>query len=422
MTYQLGINIARPSDHCEKNKIQEYYGYYFHQFSERGFSVFRIVFTSRSLNPFHKKGQEDLLKIFKYCKKYNLKLILCLYHFTDFIDFYQREYVSKEYLSYWKDIKHSTIINWLKTIDNNWLSDVIYSIELFNEIDLIPLCLREQIINDLNKLLSVIKKSFSFDCHISLANHLNFSSFKERFNCPIDLHLYSFPYDTLLSNIKFIGIINSSNYIGEYAKYSDYYHSSLSSVIYFFAGIRAGGLLWWKLSPFSRRWEELIQEKKYQIWLSIFWNFFWKLPKLQYDQRKEILIEQTKKEICIDSPFKKIFSRLFSLLINPRILKYELWAIKKFLQKTIHKNKLLDQLSFVDEKENLYILLESYVNFSIKIPDFNKYHLCNLQNLLSGEIITITNRDNISQIKPWCYLLYLFKNEENSDFNENNTL
>lgn len=234
MFYHLGINLAWPTTYSKMKKIP-YFKHHIFALQTMGFSVFRIVFTSWSLNHHSSQGQQEILQILKFCKKNNLKVTLVLYHFTDFCDFPTREYFHYENKSEGMIISEKFTIELMSRIFEENLQSTIHNIELFNEVDLVSPKKQKRILQMLNLLLISLKVRFSFHYTISISNHLNKKQVQQYFYGPIELHTYSYPHETLLGNIKYMQKSNCFQQIGEYAKYSDEHRSILSSYVYFTA-------------------------------------------------------------------------------------------------------------------------------------------------------------------------------------------
>lgn len=401
MIYHLGINLAWPTSNTQTKGIN-----YFKQniplLQTMGFSLFRVIFTSWALNHHLTQNQQEIIQLLKYCQKRNIKLILSLYHFTDFLNFSSREYHHYENKHRSMQISGKSIMSLLSRIFEENLQQSIYRIELFNEIDLAEPKQQKYLLQKLNSLLIVLKENFPLPYTISISNHLNQNQIQSQISCPLELHTYSYPHETLLGNIKYIQKNNFPQQISEYAKYSDEYKPILSSHIYFAAWLWAWALLRREASPLSRWWEEIIKDEKYKKILRLFQDTFQKLPQVNYIPDINISFIPQKSKNIIASPYSKIKTRLTNILQNIRTIKDERWAIKKFLYKSFFPSPKSDFLVFRDHNNKYYILIETYTSNSIDLQQIIYTQGYSI-NLLTAKCNSFKNSTSIS-VSPWCYL------------------
>lgn len=401
MVYHLGINLAWPTTYSQ-TKGNAYFKYHIPLLQRMGFNIFRVIFTSWSLNPYSIQDQEEIIQLLKYCQKKNIKLILVLYHFTDFLDLSTREYFHHENKNKSMRISKTSIITLMSRIFEENLQNTIYHIELFNEIDLAEPKQQKYLLQKLNSLLIVLKENFPLPYTISISNHLNQNQIQSQISCPLELHTYSYPHETLLGNIKYIQKNNFPQQISEYAKYSDEYKPILSSHIYFAAWLWAWALLRREASPLSRWWEEIIKDEKYKKILRLFQDTFQKLPQVNYIPDINISFIPQKSKNIIASPYSKIKTRLTNILQNIKVLKHERWAIKKFLYKSLSPSSKSDFLVFRDHENKHYILIETYTSNIIDLQQIIYTQGYSI-NLVTAKRNSFKNNTTIS-VCPWCYL------------------
>lgn len=401
MVYHLGINLAWPTSHSQATG-NVYFEHHIPLLQAMGFSIFRVIFTSWALNHHSVQNQQEMIQLLKYCQKRNIKLILSLHHFTDFLGLSTSEYHRHENKHRHIRIDKNSIIILLSRIFEEGLQNTIYSVELFNEIDLTATKQQKQILQKLNSLLIALKENFPLPYTISISNHLNQKQIQPKIFCPLELHTYSYPHETLLGNIKYIQKNNFLQQISEYAKYSDEYKSILSSHIYFISWLWAWALLRREVSPLSRWWEEIIKDERYKKILLLFERTFQKLPQVTYIPDGSISFIPQKSKNIITSPYSKIQTRLTNILQNIRILKHERWAIKKFLYKLFSSSPKSDFLVFRDHNNKHYILIETYTSNIIDLQQIIYTQGYSI-NLLTAKRNSFKSDTPIS-VSPWCYL------------------
>lgn len=387
------INLAWSSS---KNIEQDYYNW-FSICEKNNIKFVRIFLCSWSINALYDKKNIMLLKkVIQRAEKYGIEICLVLNNFVDFnIDTYSdinnptyswlNNPYSKKYKNATKFFKvmdldyFNNIINVLQEI---YSYDNIKYIEIVNEIDQIY-CSNEILIKWLNKLLYKLRRiydeRYTFTCSIS--NYELYDYYRKKADCYIDLHFYSFPFESAIENIEYINKKSKLLYLGEYAKYSDNsYLKTDNAKIYFSSGLWGAYFCKLNFVPLHWWWQKLLINKEYMRIITLFNSITEELGEIeQIEQIRDLKYNSISKQHN-DLEYKKIKSRLTTLVKHPLYIFKDYRNIKKFLTKKLHKqNEVIIRKIISNKKEVIYLECKN----DIKIMSGFQYEKA--INLVSGK-------------------------------------
>ena len=332
-------------DWCDKHKIK----------------IIRIIFSKWGLNCIYDKKDVIIFKqIVQYASTKNISIIISLLNFTDFNTINYLD-INNENFS-WKFNKYQIIdkkvSKFFKKINDVLIEDISYVldsiaeynnikfIEIMNEIDQVNYN-DVILINWCNKLIDILSKNYKkyiFTCSVS--NHQKYDLYREKLNCYVDLHFYSFPSESAFKNLQYV-IDNYKEilYFGEYAKNSDYsYMKDYGSKLYFTSGLWGSYFLKLTYSAMSWWWDDIIINSEYEKIID-FYNT--NNHNFQFDNFEEISTEGLSIEYNNNSTNKdtieknKIIERIINLLKHPLFIFKELKSIRKYLSRKLKKEKSL---------------------------------------------------------------------------------
>lgn len=377
---KLAINLAW----CNRNLEQEY-NKWLSICSSNNIKLVRIFLCSWGINAlFDDKDIKLLENVIKnaYAKRMDVCLVInnfVDYNINNYSDINNKMYSWKKN-PYFKKYKNTK--NFFKTIDVDYLSKIehilnrmskyknIRYIEIMNEIDQIE-CPNKILINWVNSLIKKLKIMFKdryiYTCSVS--NYELFNMFSKKINCYVDLHFYSFPYESAMENIEYIIKRHSILYLGEYAKYSDSaYLNDINSKIYFASGLWAAYFYNLKYSPLHWWWQHLLNNKDYINIVNVYNILINKLGKVKKVENVNIKFKFISRN---DNKLekKKIKERLDTLIKHPLFIFNEFRNIKKFIKKKFsEKSKIICRKILLYEKDVYYlecsndIIIEDNIN------------------------------------------------------------
>lgn len=429
-----GINIAW---NLENTDIVKYYYYWIDYCYENNIKLIRIILTSLGCNALNQKEDiKKLIEIIDYGNKNEIEVVLVV---NNFVDFNNKTYCDSNNALYsWKSNiyceKYGKNINFFKKLDNEYITSVIYlldkikkfknikKIELFNEIDQVQCnkkILKCWIISLKKALIDKYKSRYEFFC--SIADYNNYNRFNTDSNLKIDIHLYSFPYESAFLNIEYLHLLDPQNkmLLGEFAKNSDSpYLSQLESKIYFCSGIWASFFYNYDNIPLHWWWEETRKNEEYKKIINIFESY-----SIMYDYPKNKIqkisngvnyeIEDNNIENKINE-YNKIKYRLINLIKHPFYLKSELQGIKKYIKKKTKKEENCNVYKINKNDGDFYIEARKKVGLNMKklYSYQSKYYII---NLLTGNIRGGNPKENVIELDKGCYLIMVKKEEKNSE-------
>ncbi|MCL2860542.1 MAG: hypothetical protein FWF46_08395 [Oscillospiraceae bacterium] len=328
-------NYKKWIDTCEKNKIE----------------VIRIISCSWSINFLYEhEDMRKLIEIIEYAKIKNIEICLVLNNFVDFniknyndINNERYSWIANKYSDYYKKPT-----NFFKNVDKEYLNNIlnvlfkIYEydnicyIEIMNEIDQIH-CNKRVLANWCNKINKNIIDKFPnrYKILCSISNYALYEYYKRKLNCFVDLHFYSFPYESAYRNIEKYDVLSF-----EYAKNSDkHYLQDYNSKIYFCSGIWGAFILKRAITPMHWWWQELLSNKNYLTIMDVLSknvsDFGEILDVTNYNVSYELLYSNSEKRES-----NKIIQRLINLIKHPSFIVNEFKSIRKFIIKKLKKEEL----------------------------------------------------------------------------------
>lgn len=404
--FEIGINI--PWFVIKYQDVLELYKENFSTCKRLGITHVRIFFTRWSMSPIYRDEDIPLLaKVLDVAEIHGIKIIPVLFHFTDFID-YRNGAKKEEFSRLNNPFKKGKINTFFKDLDEDMVRSVdrvldvlderVETIELFNEIDLVPARVDNKVAR-VNSLKSHISKKYNFNLWISLADDFQYKKY-EKVTCKLDSHFYSYPYDRGLKNIEYYRKWRKDSYLGEYARYSDQSYINRQDTLAFFLSWLYGALFYWyKVSPYSWWWDEILANKKYLKSIEVFWSV---VPLIKKDRIESLDLKKTDIMIQFDnidtkensgggeSPLlQKVKERVWDIIAHPKNLFNEIRALKKLWYKIIHS--VQKESIFLREYEigNKTIIYVESSNKSKKITiNTEKSYVLSCINLQTGEVIS----------------------------------
>lgn len=394
MHNKLAINLGWNSE----GVIEENYYEWLNTCKKYNISFVRIFLCSWSINALYNTKYITILNnIINYAFQKKIEVCLVLNNFVDYnvknyLDINDKRFswLSNPYYSKYKNQKI-----FFQTLDKKYLNDVvkilkiIYKydnvkyIEVMNEIDQIH-CSNKILINWTNLLINNLTKTF-LDRYIytcSISNYELLSKFKDKMNCYVDLHIYSFPYENAIENIEYIINKHNITYLGEYAKHSDSSHlNSIDSKRYFISGLWGSYFYGLQYTPMHWWWKETLCNSEYLKFIDMYNLISSKLDNVK-DVKKVTIQYHIANESIVDNRIEKnkIKERLNNLLKHPLFIINEFKSIKKFIvKKSIKQHKvILRKILF----NNNYIY---YLECSNDIIIEEKLHKKHIIDLATGE-------------------------------------
>lgn len=392
----IGMNFCwSPS----KNDTLETYKGYFDWCDEHKVKIIRIVFSKWGLNCIYDKKDVTILKqIVQYASTKNINIIIVLLNFTDFNTVNYLDINNKKFS--WKFNKYRIVdkkvskffkkINDVLVEDINYVLDSIAEynnikfIEIMNEIDQVN-CDDSILINWCNKLISILSKKYLkciFTCSVS--NYQKYDIYREKLNCYVDLHFYSFPSESAFKNLQYVMNNYKQNlYFGEYAKNSDHpYMNDYRSKLYFTSGLWGSYFLRLTYSAMSWWWDDIIINPDYEKIIDFFNT---NNITFQFDNFEEMSIERLSIEYNNNSTNKhiheanKIIERIINLLKHPLFISKELKSIKKFLSRKLKNENSLTVYKMSSKSKKIFYI------------ECNKECIIDLKNLLLNKKVCIYN-------------------------------
>lgn len=368
MHNKLSINLGWSSNHNIEN---DYYKW-LDICRKHNIKFVRMFLCSWSINALYDKTYLNTLEnIIKYADNNNIEICLVL---NNFVDYNIKNYSDINDIKYsWKAnpyyTKYKKVKNFFQMLDQNYLNNVknildliekycnVKYIEIMNEIDQIN-CSNNILINWANNLISklerIYKNRYIFTCSIS--NHELFKIFKKQMNCYVDLHFYSFPYESAIENIEYMNNEHKILYLGEYAKFSDRaYLKNIKSKIYFSSGLWGSYFYNLEYVPLHWWWQDLLVDKDYLKIISNYTLISQKLGVVNSVEKIDIKYKTFNK---IDNLLekKKINERFKTLLKHPLFIFNELYSIKKFInKKRIKQSEVVFRKINTNKKEIFYL-------------------------------------------------------------------
>lgn len=368
MHNKLSINLGWSSNHNIEN---DYYKW-LDICKKYEIKFVRMFLCSWSINALYDKTYLNTLEnIIKYADNNNIEICLVL---NNFVDYNIKNYSDINDIKYsWKAnpyyTKYKKVKNFFQMLDQNYLNNVknildliekycnVKYIEIMNEIDQIN-CSNNILINWANNLISklerIYKNRYIFTCSIS--NHELFKIFKKQMNCYVDLHFYSFPYESAIENIEYMNNEHKILYLGEYAKFSDRaYLKNMKSKIYFSSGLWGSYFYNLEYVPLHWWWQDLLVDKDYLKIISNYTLISQKLGVVNSVEKIDIKYKTFNK---IDNLLekKKINERFKTLLKHPLFIFNELYSIKKFInKKRIKQSEVVFRKINTNKKEIFYL-------------------------------------------------------------------
>ncbi|MEG0221492.1 MAG: hypothetical protein RR922_02265 [Clostridia bacterium] len=358
----------------------------------------RIILSSWSLNALSEKSKQNELKeILDICEINKLEVHLTLMNFVDYNKYVYNDTNTPDYswLGNVYNKKHKiSRQTFFETLQEVFKKDIenlffllnqygnIRNIELINECDQIEIgCTLK--FKWINQFISFLKSKYpTYNYSISISNHLLYKKYKENIKCTIDLHMYSFPTESMALNI----LEYNGNVVGEFAKYSDYHNiDSINSRIYFTAGIWIASLLNYKVTPLHWWWDELLESEAYCKIIKFFNNKKFSLKSNKYVLIKQIVFS---KELNKSKENRKIYERIINIIKHPLILIHELNSIKKFLYKKVYEEKNHRIIYFYEE--NIYFIetyQKIYTHNLVLSKKAKIYNLINAKCIKSNDIL-----------------------------------
>ena len=354
--YNIENDYYKWLDICKKNEIK----------------FVRIFLCSWSINALYDNTYLKILEnIINYADNNDIEICLVL---NNFVDYNIKNYSDINDIKYsWKAnpyyTKYKKVKKFFQVIDQNYLNDVksildivekysnIKYIEIMNEIDQIN-CFNNILINWVNNLIAklerIYKNRYTFTCSIS--NHELFKIFKKQINCYVDLHFYSFPYESAIENIEYMNNKNKILYLGEYAKFSDRsYLQDMESKIYFSAGLWGSYFYNLEYVPLHWWWQDLLIDGDYLKIISNYKSISQKLGVVTSVEKIDIEYKIVNKTGNLLEK-KKFNERFKTLLKHPLFIVNELHSIKKFInKKRIKQSEVVFRKINTNKKEIFYL-------------------------------------------------------------------
>lgn len=409
MTYAVWINLWW-TDNSE-NILQQYF-HWIDLCSKHEIKTIRIFSVRWSINAlFEENGLELFLRIIEYAAESGISVIPVLAHFTDFIDRHERDLEDDSYT--WRSfpLKKKNIADFFREPDTQFLAALyrvldrlescanISTIELFNEIDLVPVSQR-RLSCWVAGLAVFLQRRYAgrFDYVLSLADERNYQRFENVLSelpyIKIDLHNYWIPSEFAFENFeKLQKKYWDSLSFCEYWKYS--HQSNLdhpAALQYFASGLCWGMFSWREVSPFHWWWNELLERAKYLQVIntihSISPEALSSAPCGGYEIK--IIHDNSDGSVTGRSPnFEKIFERWGHLLRNPFRIAQEFWAIVKLFRILFHKifNRTILFHRWFRNKHTRFVYLETIPAKTIHMDLHlnHPYGAVTVLNVLTGE-------------------------------------
>lgn len=382
MYNKIAINLGWSSD----GKIEENYYKWLNICKKHNINFVRIFLCSWSINALYNKKYITVLNnVISHALEKKIEVCIVLNNFVDYniknysdINDKHFSWISNPYYNKYKKQK-----NFFQTLDNNYLSQVInilkliykYDnvkyIEVMNEIDQIH-CSNNILINCANLLIENLTKKFQdryiYTCSIS--NHMLLTKFKEKMNCYIDLHMYSFPYENAIENIEYIINKHSVLYLGEYAKHSDSsYINDIDSKTYFISGLWGSYFYNLTYTPMHWWWEEILNNSDYLVFIDIYNLISHKLDAVKKVEKINLQYKIYGKPNKFNQSEKnKIKERLNNLIKHPLFVINELKSIKKFvIKKGIKQHEVVFRKIMFDNDYIYYLECNNNIMINKKI-------------------------------------------------------
>lgn len=418
-TTQLAINICWNKN---ENKYDNYKDY-IEICSKHNIKLVRIFCSTWGINALYNKEEINILKnILNYAQLKDITVILVLLNFTDFN---RQNYLDINNIKYsWLNNKYNkkrfTSGMFFKKLDKDFLCDIsfllneikmfnnISFIEIMNEIDQVE-CNNKLISRWCNKLLIELKSKFpNYIYTCSISNYQKYQFFKDNVNCYVDLHSYSFPYNSAFKNIQHIMSLNKEIlYLGEYSKHSDYpYVDDFNAKIYFVSGIWGALLFGLNYTPMTWWWDSILNNDNYKKIINFYNNNYEYISNYKLND-KNILSPKyiREQERTINNhESNKIKERIINLIKHPLFVVKEFNNIKKYITKKIMKNN--DNFVYELHGNNIksyYIEVNDKKIINIgSIVSPGQYYLIDLINV-NKNIIIVNKNTNLDLFG--CYLL-----------------
>ena len=392
MYNRLAVNLGWSSD---RNIRDDYYEW-FSLCKKHNISFVRIFLCSWSINALYDKDFLPILcDVIKCARKNKIEVCLVLSNFVDYninnySDINNKKY-SWQYNPYYD--KYKGVKKFFKQLDKDYIDTIkhvlsvlskysnVKYIEIMNEIDQVK-CSNKILINWVNQLIQNLEKNFNdryiYTCSIS--NHELFTKFKDKMNCYVDLHFYSFPYENAIRNIEYIFNKQNILYLGEYAKHSDSsYLNEIDSKIYFTSGLWSSYFYKLKYCPLHWWWKDLLYNIEYIKIINFYKDITNKLGNISAIEKIKINYKiVSDKNNNLEK--NKIKGRLNNLFKHPLFIFYELKSIKKFINKKRCKVSNVVIRKIIIKNKIIYYL---ECNDDIIIED--NIHKNYIVNLISGE-------------------------------------
>ena len=196
------------------------------------------------------------------------------------------------------------------------------------------------------------------------------TKFKEKMNCYVDLHMYSFPYENAIENIEYIINKHSILYLGEYAKHSDSpYINDMDSKMYFISGLWGSYFYNLTYTPMHWWWEETLNNSDYLALIDIYNLISGKLDTVTNVEKINLQYKIYGKSNTFNQSEKnKIKERLNNLIKHPLFIINELKNIKKFIiKKSIKQHEVIFRKIIFDDSYIYYLECNNNIMINEKI-------------------------------------------------------